>query len=169
SIPFANIYVVESTQGVISNEDGVFKFYIPTGSEKIEISHLGYQSKIYNVSDLKAEFETIVLEADEFALEEVIVSNRPVNEILAGIIENSKLQLDKNIKLETYYREFVKINNKYTKFADGLIDFYLQPKRKTKVEANLIVNQSRAYQLANADEIEQKGKVDLSELDSFFD
>src|SRR5690606_5764897 len=56
-----------------------------------------------------------------------------------------------------------------SKFADGLIDFYLQPKRKTKIEANLIVEQSRAFQLVEKGEIEQKGKLDLSELDSFFD
>lgn len=169
SIPFANIFVQQSTQGVISNEDGVFKFYIPTNAETVEISHLGYKSKIYPVNELNAEFTTIYLEADEFALEEVIVTNKPINQILAGIIDNSKMKLDKSIKLETYYREFVKINNKYSKFADGLIDFYLQPKRKTKIEANLIVDQSRAFQLAEKGEIEQKGKVDLSELDSFFD
>ena len=73
------------------------------------------------------------------------------------------------MKLETYYREFVKINNKYSKFADGLIDFYLQPKKKDKLTATLIVNQSRAYQLTDASEIEKKGKANLSELDSFFD
>ena len=28
SIPFANIIALQTTQGVISNEDGVFKFYI---------------------------------------------------------------------------------------------------------------------------------------------
>lgn len=168
-IPFATIFVQQSTQGVISNEDGIFKFYIPTNAESIEISHLGYKSKIYPVKEINAEFITVNLEADEFALEEVIVTNKPVNQILAGIIDNSKLQLDKSIKLETYYREFVKINNKYSKFADGLIDFYLQPKRKTKIEANLMVNQSRAFQLAEKGEIDQKGKLDLSEMDSFFD
>ncbi|MCB0443336.1 MAG: carboxypeptidase-like regulatory domain-containing protein [Flavobacterium sp.] len=169
SIPFANIFDLNSTQGVISNEDGVFKFYIPKDAENIEVGHLGYKSQLFLVSGIKAEPITIQLETDEMALEEVIVTNKPINQILAGILDNSKNQLDKSIKLETYYREFVKINNKYSKFADGLIDFYLQPKRKTKIEANLIVDQSRAFQLVEKGEIEQKGKLDLSELDSFFD
>lgn len=169
SIPFANIFVQNSTQGVISNEDGVFKFYIPKDAENIEVGHIGYKTQLFLVSEIKAEPITIQLETDEMALEEVIVTNKPINQILAGILSNSKNQLDKSIKLETYYREFVKINNKYSKFADGLIDFYLQPKRKTKIDANLIVEQSRAFQLVEKGEIEQKGKLDLSELDSFFD
>lgn len=169
SIPFANIFVQNSTQGVISNEDGIFKFYFPNSVEKIEVSHIGYKSQIFDVKLIQKESITIFLEPDEMALEEVIVTNKPINQILAGILSNSKNQLDKSIKLETNYREFVKINNKYSKFSDGMIDFYVQPKRKEKVETKLIVNQSRAFQLASVDEIEKKGKADLSELDSFFD
>jgi hypothetical protein len=169
SVPFANIIALQTTQGVISNEDGVFKFYIPLSVKTIEISSMGYQSQQFEVTTIDSTFQTIYLAVDEIALEEVIVTNKPINQILAGILDNSKMQLDKSIKLETYYREFVRVNNKYSKFADGLIDFYLKPKRKTKIEANLIVKQSRAIQLAEKEEIEQNGKMDLSELDSFFD
>ena len=169
SIPFANIIALQTTQGVISNEDGVFKFYIPTNVKTIEISSMGYQSKKFDVAAIDSTFQTISLNVDEIALEEVFVTNKPVSSILASVISNSKSALDKSVKLETYYREFVKINNKYSKFADGLIDFYLQPKKKDKLTATLIVNQSRAYQLTDASEIEKKGKANLSELDSFFD
>lgn len=169
SIPFANIIALQTTQGVISNEDGVFKFYIPTNVKTIEISSMGYQSKKFDVTTIDSTFQTISLNVDEIALEEVFVTNKPVSSILASVISNSKSALDKSVKLETYYREFVKINNKYSKFADGLIDFYLQPKKKDKLTATLIVNQSRAYQLTDASEIEKKGKANLSELDSFFD
>jgi hypothetical protein len=169
AIPFTNIYDLNSTQGVISNDEGVFKFFIPSNAKTIEISHLGYKSKSIALSEIPEGFAIFFLEADELALEEVIVTNKPVSEILNKIIDNSKLQLDKSIKLETYYREFVKINNQYSKFADGLIDFYLKPKRKTKIEANLIVNESRAFQLATKENIEAKGTLDMSELGSFFD
>jgi hypothetical protein len=169
SIPFANIIVQNSTQGVISNEEGVFKFHIPNDAKNIEVGHIGYKTQIFSADEIKDERIIIELEVDEMALEEVIVTNKPINQILAGILSNSKNQLDKSIKLETYYREFVKINNKYSKFADGLIDFYVQPKKKEKVESKPVVNQSRAFQLTSADEIEKKGKADLAEIDSFFD
>jgi len=169
SIPFANVIALQTAQGVISNEDGVFKFYIPKNVTTIEISSLGYQSEKFEVSKIDSTFTTVFLEIDEIALEEVIVTNKPIATILSGIISHSKTLLDKSVKLETYYREFVKINNKYSKFADGLIDFYLQPKKKDKLETKLIVNQSRAYQLIGANEIEKKGKADLAEMDSFFD
>ena len=136
SIPFANIFVQNSTQGVISNEDGIFKFYFPNSVEKIEVSHIGYKSQIFDVKLIQKESITIFLEPDEMALEEVIVTNKPINQILAGILSNSKNQLDKSIKLETYYREFVKINNKYSKFSDGMIDFYVQPNVKKKLKQN---------------------------------
>lgn len=169
SIPFANIIALQSTQGVISNEDGVFKFYIPTQVKSIEISSMGYQSQKFEVTTIDSTFQTIYLNVDEIALEEVFVTNKPITTILSNVIANSKMALDKSIKLETYYREFVKINSKYSKFADGLIDFYLQPKKKDKLEASLLVKQSRAYQLADASEIDKKGKADLAEMDSFFD
>ena len=169
SIPFANIIALQTTQGVISNEDGVFKFYIPSNVKTIEISSMGYQSQKFDVTAIDSSFQSIYLHVDEIALEEVFVTNKPVSSILASVISNSKNALDKSVKLETYYREFVKINNKYSKFADGLIDFYLQPKKKDKLTSVLIVNQSRAYQLVDASEIEKKGKADLSEMDSFFD
>lgn len=169
AIPFTNIYILDSTQGVVCNEEGVFKFFIPKDAKTIEISHLGYKSINLNVNKIEPKFATILMEADEMALEEVIVTNKPIHELLGKIVENSKLQLDKSIKLETYYREFVKINQKHSKFSDGLIEFYLKPKRKTKIEANLIVNQSRAFQLAKKEELEAEGTLDLSELGSFFD
>lgn len=168
-IPFVNIYEIESTQGVISNEEGKFMFYIPKEATEIAISHIGYQTKNIKITQLKSEFEVVHLETTEFSLEEVIVTNRPVNEILEKLIEISKLQLDKSIRLETYYREFVKVNNQHTKFSDGLIDFYLKPKRKTKIEANLIVHQSRAFQIASLGELNKSTNLDLSETDSFFD
>lgn len=169
SIPFANIIGLQTNQGVISNEDGAFKFYIPKYCDTIQISFLGYKNKNFLVKEITGEFNIVSLESDEFALEEVIVTNKPINVILAGLVDSSKKMLDKSIKLDTYYREFVKINNKYSKFADGLIDFYLEPKRKDKIKTKLVVNQSRAFQLATVDDIEKKGKADLSELDSFFD
>ena len=95
SIPFVNIFVQNSTQGVISNEDGIFKFYIPNGAEKIEISHIGYKSQIFDVNLIQKESTTIFLETDEMALEEVIVTNIPINQILARILSNSKNQLVK--------------------------------------------------------------------------
>jgi hypothetical protein len=44
----------------------------------------------------------------------------------------------------------------------------LEPKRKEKIRSFLEVEQSRAFQITAADEIEKNGKADLSELDSFF-
>jgi hypothetical protein len=85
-----------------------------------------------------------------------------------NLVSNSKNQLDRDVKLDTYYREFLKINNQYSKFSDGLVTYYLQPKRKDKVKANVVVNESRAFEITAANDLEYEGKADLSALDTFF-
>ncbi|HNV51532.1 MAG TPA: carboxypeptidase-like regulatory domain-containing protein, partial [Tenuifilaceae bacterium] len=44
-IPFANIYIVSTSLGVISGEDGFFAFYIPENNrlDTLCISALGYE------------------------------------------------------------------------------------------------------------------------------
>jgi hypothetical protein len=55
--------------------------------------------------------------------------------------------------LQTYYREFVKMNGKYSNFADGIIDYHIKGNTK-KTESDLIVEQNRSYNLAINEEEE---------------
>lgn len=167
-IPFVSIYSPESLQGVYSNQEGKFKFYFSEKAKTVEISCLGYKKIVLEVTQIVDTNTTFFLETDVVELDEFIVTDKPVSEILNNVLDESLRFLNKNIKLETYYREFVMINNKYSKFSDGLINFYLEPKRKEKIRSFLEVEQSRAFQITAADEIEKNGKADLSELDSFF-
>jgi hypothetical protein len=174
SVPFVTLFSPETSQGVYSNGEGVFKFHLDKEVKTIEISSIGYKSLILDVASLEKGNVKVYLEVDEVVLDEVvldevIITNKPVALILEDLLLNSKKNLEKSIKLESYYREFVKVNDQYTKFADGLINFYLQPKRKTKIESKIVVAQSRAYQIKTAEDLEKKGKADLSALNSIFD
>ena len=168
ALPFVNLFSSESNQGVYTNLEGYFEFQIPNGVQSITISCLGYKTIIIPIENLNEKEQIIRLEAEEYALEEVIVVNKPLHEIMNNLVSNSKNQLDRDVKLDTYYREFLKINDQYSKFSDGLVTYYLQPKRKDKVKANVVVNESRAFEITAANDLEYEGKADLAALDTFF-
>ena len=162
-IAFANIYNTEAKQGTYSNSEGEFSFFVNNNIQHITISYLGYKTLEVPISSLEKEkINTILFTQEDYLLEEIIVTDKPLNTIIEGLIENSQKELERNVKLETYYREFVKINDQYSKFADGLVDYYLKPKRKDKVKAKVIVNESRAFELVKEENLETKGTISSS-------
>lgn len=168
---FVNIYDKTTNQGVYTNDEGFFKFEgLNSNTKQVIISSMGYKTIEKPLSDFtKNETLTIALEPESYIMEEVVLVNKSLRDIVKNLVESSKERLDRSIKLEAYYREFVKVNGQYSKFADGLIDYYLKPKRKDKVKAMAIVNQSRAFQLIASEDIQSNGKMDLSEVGSLYD
>ena len=165
-LPYVNVFSLEVRQGVYTNEDGIFRFEIMPGLKEVTISCLGYKTLVVPVGTFQNGEKVIPLELDEYLLDEVILTSKPLHEIMLELIDNSKQRLAQNVKLDTYFREFLIINNQYSKFCDGLVDYYIKPKRKDKVESYVIVNQSRAFELTAADKIESNGKMDMSALNS---
>jgi hypothetical protein len=139
----ATISADGSNSMTISNVEGHFRIILPEGSKSITISHLSYKTYTTQVNPQGKDLE-VFLEPSGIELEEVVVANKPVNEILGDIVDNSKKHLEKALLLNTYFREFVKVNNSYTKFADGLLDYYV--KRKSGA-SDLYVKQSRSFRL----------------------
>ena len=139
----ASISVPDSNVGTVSNSEGSFRIILPNGTKSIVISHLSY--KTYSVTvDASGKDLDIFLEPAGIELEEVVVASKPVNEILEDVVGNSKKHLEKALLMNTYYRKFIKVNGNYTKFADGLLDYYV--KRKSGA-ADLYVKQSRSFRL----------------------
>ncbi len=138
-----SIGVSNSNLGTISNEDGRFRITLPENNNGIEFSHLLYDSEKYSVKQTDTEIE-IFLTPKSFTLDEVVINHRPGKELLTNAIDASKSKLEKSILLNTYYREFVNVDNKYTSFSDGLVDYYV--KRKSGA-SDLEVKQSRIFDL----------------------
>ena len=146
----ATIYIKNSNFGTISNEEGAFQIAVKSDSE-ISISHLEYKKYSLKLSDLNNDSKIIYLEQNTLELEDVIVTKEPIEQLLLKAINISKAKFNKPIVLNTYYREFVKVNDKYTRFTDGLIDFHMNGNTK-KTDSDLIVNQSRAAKLITDDD-----------------
>ncbi len=75
-VPFASIYIKGGVNGVTSNEDGFYKFKIPTGKILIEVSSQGFRKTSKEITakvneKIKLNFELI---EDALGLDEVVIS-----------------------------------------------------------------------------------------------
>ena len=160
-----SIGITNSNLGTISNEDGRFRVTLPENSSKIEFSHLLYNFETYSVKQNDTEIE-IFLTPKSFTLDEVVINHRPGKELLTGAINASKDKLEKSIVLNTYYREFVNVDNKYTSFSDGLVDYYV--KRKSGA-SDLEVKQSRVFDLKDEKASEREKAIQTVNLNDIRD
>ena len=75
SIPNANIYIMETKQGTVTNPYGFFEIDLPNGSYTIQITNIGfksYSSKITIIDqaiELNVELESTILEFGEISVE----------------------------------------------------------------------------------------------------
>lgn len=160
-----SIGVSNSNWGTISNEDGKFRITLPDNSNKIEFSHLLYNLETYTVKPNDTEVE-IFLTPKSFQLDEVVINHKPGKELLLGAVDASKNKLEKSILLKTYYREFVNVDNKYTSFSDGLVDYYV--KRKSGA-SDLEVKQSRVFDLKDENASEREKAIQSVNLNDMRD
>jgi len=152
AVPFATISVQNKAVGTITNIEGKFKLDIHTlqDTDTIQISHLSYNSLRITLASLKSNQGKIRLYENTLMLREVTV-NAAQNDIdlLEDIITQSKKKLILPLTYNIYYREWVKENASYNRFADGLLTIaYPLNKEDLKVQ----VNQSRAFKLPKDDD-----------------
>lgn len=134
----------------ISNEEGAFALSLSAGVQKFTISSLGYNSYEFTTDNLPDD-SIYFIEPKEFVLDEVIMINIPIDKYLKQLIAASQAKLYAPSLLNTYYREFVKVNDRYTKFADGLVD-YSVIRNKKNINTQIQVKQSRAAKLENSED-----------------
>ncbi len=153
-IELVSISAQDSNIGTVSNEEGNFRITIPNDLKTLQFNHLNYNLYFFTPESDQTELE-IFLEPKAFTLDEVIVSNVPLNDVLADLLKNSKKHIDKSALIKTYYREMNNVNGKYITFSDGMLDYYV---KKTNGKSDLNVKQSRAFKL-NDPEMNAKQKT----------
>jgi hypothetical protein len=140
-IEFVNIYVEsvinKSPTGSISNEIG--EFSLNQYDNKVTFSHINYESLTAN---LDKNFNEIILKPKNFILDEIVISTTTTKDYLKEIIRNTDNKIDKNTLLKSYCREILKINNKYTKFSDALVDYYI---KKGNGKSTIFLKEHRAF------------------------
>jgi len=142
-IEMVSIGIENSNIGTISNEEGKFRITVPSDTKNLLLNHLNYKVISFSLDPAKTNIE-ITLEPAGYDLDEIVVTSKPVNEILSDVLGASRKRLEKSLLINTYGREFVSLNGKFVKFSDGLLDYYV--KRKSGA-SDLHIKQSRTFNL----------------------
>lgn len=166
-IESVSISILGTNKGTVSNGDGRFRIFVPEGFFKISFYHLGHEAKEYEIKG-NEEVE-IYLHPKEYVLNEVVINKNEGKEFLMQSIETSRNKIEKPVLLNTYYREFLKMDDNYTSFADGLIDFHIRKLAKPKKKINkyldfdLCVKQSRVFDLRTPSDKEAfEGRISMN-------
>ncbi|MBF6607143.1 MAG: carboxypeptidase-like regulatory domain-containing protein [Flavobacterium sp.] len=139
-IEMVSVFIKNSGTSTVSNSEGRYRISA-SPTQTVHFSHMGYRP--HNVTaDSPEKLKEVYLEPLSFALEEVVVLNRPIKDVLKDLIKNSDANLDKKLMIDTYNREFMKKSGNYISFADGLLQYHI--KRKSGA-SDVYVEQSRAY------------------------
>lgn len=149
------ISVENSNIGTLSNEEGKFKITVPDSNSKVFLTHIFYTPITINATSDNQEIE-LFLEPQTYELQEVLVNKVPAKIMLTEAVKMSKSKLQKSLLLNTYYREFVSVDNKFTTFSDGLVDYYV--KRKSGA-SDLQVKQSRVFDLKDENASERQKAI----------
>ena len=141
----ATVTILKTRQNFLSNADGVVTIEL-NGTSSIQIKHPSYLGITIRSMVLKDQSTTFYLKSNINDLDEIVVTKKHPQKILASLIENSKKRLTIPGRLKVYSREFFKLNGNYSYYNDGLMNFQLLDKSK-KINAVLLVEQNRSKSL----------------------
>ncbi|WP_159777724.1 hypothetical protein [Flavobacterium sp. 9AF] len=139
--------VLRTKESFISNADGMVKINLKRPSY-LEVSHSSYKKFIVKSITLKEEENVIYLESTVNKLPEIILTKDHPQDILKGLVENSKNRLSVPANLRVYIREFFKKNEANILYNDGLVNFQIL-KDKSSIKTDILVEQNRVLGILN--------------------
>lgn len=148
--PIESVYVYWSSNqsGVVSNLDGEFQLLLSPEVDSVAFDHYEYEFKKIAIQDLLKN-PVVKLEKFVVVLNESLILNKKGHEVLNDVVSASKVKLDKSLLVNTFSREFISINNEFTQYSDGLLDYYI--KRKSG-KSDVYVLESRNFNLKQNEE-----------------
>lgn len=175
---FANVYFKNSGLGTISNEDGLFKLLIPAESstDTLIVSFVGFKPQRVGIALLSLG-DTLLISLQESVTELnpiEVTALSPLVLLQKALRSTSAKSLTPAI-LNTYYREFVSKNGHYIKFADALVDYFVQYRADDFPEVDVKITESRAKSVPyntgakSLGDIEIPEPINLEILPRFFD
>lgn len=145
----AAVFILKTKQTLISNKDGKVTFEL-TGGSNIQVSETNYEKVTLRWGSLKPDMFVVYLKSNNNKLDEIVVSKEKPFKTLSKIVSNSRQKLADSYRLKVYVREFFMLDNKYSYYNDGLVNFQFVAKQK-KVNTTLLVEQNRSYGLLETD------------------
>ncbi|MDZ7607036.1 MAG: carboxypeptidase-like regulatory domain-containing protein [Cyclobacteriaceae bacterium] len=128
-ISFAHVGICGKSIGTVANDLGIFEFRIPAGSvaDTVCASAIGYETfqiAIPEIKGDKAQF-AILLKPYTNELSEIVIKDERVT--ARRIIAKAISRIPKNyprkaFELEGYYRDYIRKNDEYVSFLEGVND-----------------------------------------------
>src|SRR5512133_3961683 len=112
-VVFANVYLIGSSLGTVTNAEGEFVLKVPTAeiNRKLGISNLGYKNLVINLADLKEKENIIKLELAATPLEQVVIRSDDPVELLKMAYRRINENYNTNHEMQVgFYLETVKQN-----------------------------------------------------------
>jgi hypothetical protein len=126
-VVFANVYLIGSSLGTVTNTEGEFILKVPVNelNRKVGISNLGYKNLAIALSEFTEKENLIRLEITATPLEEVIIRTDDPIELLRMAFRriNENYNTDPEMQVG-FYRETVKQNRNYVAVAEAVLDVY---------------------------------------------
>ncbi|HUL43883.1 MAG TPA: DUF5686 family protein [Bacteroidota bacterium] len=107
----ANIRIVGTSQGTISNERGKFSLNIPTGSATLVISHIGYEPDTLRTVPQTSRVYDVLLKASPVLMPEMVVlAEDPALEIIRKAIAHKRQWMEKikSYQFDAFTREILR-------------------------------------------------------------
>jgi hypothetical protein len=145
----ATVVIAKTKQILISNQEGKVTFML-TGGSNIEVSETNYEKVILRWGSFKPDLFVVYLKNNNNKLNEIVVSRENPEKILQKIVSNSRQKLANSYRLKVFVREFFMLDNKYSYYNDGLVNFQFSGNKKN-VSTTLLVEQNRSYGLLDTD------------------
>ena len=153
-IEFTSIGIEGTFLGTVSNTDGFFELKLPPEyqNHNITFSSIGYNSKVYPVSQLlNQEFVRVSLEERVYEIEGVSVIGR--SRVVFRILRDVKQHIPDNytqgpFNLQFYYLEQYSSGNSVIQNREGIVDMYDQSGYKNP--SVLDAFQNRGYKFTQA-------------------
>ncbi|MFM2376736.1 MAG: hypothetical protein RLZZ165_1833 [Bacteroidota bacterium] len=125
-IPYANVYVEMTTNGVVTNLKGEYYLDLPNGNHRLVFSSLGYKSKTVEL-EVKGHNLTVdvTLENEGVELPTVTLTGRrkdPAYAIMEKVIAQKKdyIQQFESFQCETYLKASLEVDSLNRKQANGV-------------------------------------------------
>jgi hypothetical protein len=126
-IPYANIYLLNSNIGTISNNDGEFILKIPQNktNQSVRFSFMGYKNQDLTIDQIQLNNNLIELTTEVVTLKELVIrSNDPQNLIRSAIHNISANYGTAPYICTAFYRESVMQNKQYVGLAEAVLNIY---------------------------------------------
>jgi hypothetical protein len=129
-IPYASVGIQGRALGTITNEEGMFDFYVPAGSRNdiVLVSCIGYAVFKAKAGELAATNAEIRLEPATYQLGEAVMKAKK-GLSAEQIVRKARQKITGNYptkpyRLEAYYRKYQKVDGRYVYFTDAALEVY---------------------------------------------